>query len=198
MPFVSAELWQALPGGAGGDIALEPFPPLRPGCRKAEEANRMECLQEIIVAVRTMRAELNISPAKKLCCLLRPADDAQRALLEQNRHMIASLARLDTLDIGRQLAIPKASASSVAQGCEVVMPLAGAVDLTAELARLDRELAGIGKDLAAAQMKLANQSFVERAPAAVVERERERSRELADSRAKLEALRQRFANAMES
>ena len=197
MPFVSAELWQALPGGAGGDVALERFPPLRPGCRKAEEAKRMEFIQESIVAVRTMRAELNIAPAKKLRCILRPADAAQHALLEQNRHMFETLARLEKLDIGQQLAIPKASASSVVQGCEIVMPLAGAVDLASELARLDKELARIGKDLAAVQMKLANQSFVERAPAVVVERERERSRELADSRTKLAALRQRFAGAME-
>jgi len=197
MPFVSAELWQALPGGAGGDVARELFPPLRPGCRKAEEAKRMEFIQESIVAVRTMRAELNIAPAKKLRCMLRPADAAQHVLLEQNRHMFETLARLEKLDIRQQLAIPKASASSVVQGCEVVMPLAGAVDLASELARLDKELARIGKDLAAVQMKLANQSFVERAPAVVVERERERSRELADNRTKLAALRQRFADAME-
>ena len=198
MPFVSAEIWQALPGGAGGDIALERFPPLRPGCRKAEEAGRMEFMQEVIVAVRTLRSELGIPPAKKLTCILRPADGAQRALLAQNRHMIELLARLEKLDIGQEVDIPKASASSVAQGCEVVVPLAGAVDLAAELARLDKELAGIGKELAAVQMKLANPSFVERAPAEVVQRERERSRELADAESKLAALRQRFANAMQA
>jgi valyl-tRNA synthetase len=196
MPFVSAEIWQALPGGAGGDIALEPFPPLRPGCRKAEEAGRMEFMQEVIVAVRTMRAELGIPPAKKLTCVLRPADAAQTELLERNRRMIEVLARLETLDIGQGLGVPNASASSVAQGCEIVVPLAGAVDLAAELARLDKELAGIDKDLAAVQAKLANQSFVERAPAEVVQRERERGQELADARTKLESLRRRFADAV--
>jgi valyl-tRNA synthetase len=195
MPFVSAEIWQALPGGAGGDITRELFPPLRPGCRKAAEASRMEFMQELIVAVRTMRAELGIPPAKRLICILRPADAGQRALLEQNRQMIEVLARLEKLDIGQDLAIPKTSASSVAQGCEVVVPLAGAVDLAAELVRLDKELAGIDKDLAAVHAKLANQAFVERAPAEVVQRERERGQELADARTKLEALRRRFADA---
>ena len=198
MPFVSAEIWQALPGGAGGDIALEPFPPLRPGCSKAEEAGRMEFMREAIVAVRTMRAELGISPGKRLACILRPADAAQRALLERNRQMIEVMARLETLDIGQELDIPKASASSVVQGCEVVVPLVGAVDLASELARLDKELAGLGKELTAVEMKLANQAFVERAPADVVQRERERSQELADTRSKLEVLRQRFADAMHS
>jgi len=198
MPFVSAEIWQALPGGAGKDIALELFPPLRPGCRKAEEAGHMEFIQETIVAVRTMRAELGISPAKKLACILRSTDAAQLELLKQNCRMIEVLARLDKLDIGQAFDIPKASASSVVQGCEVVVPLAGAMDLASELARLDKELARLGKDLVAAQMKLANQSFVERASADVVERERARSQELADARRKLEALRRRFADAMES
>ena len=197
MPFVSAEIWRALPGGAGEDIALERFPPMRPGCRKPEEAGRMAFLQEIITAVRTLRAELGIAPAKKPDCILRPADAAQGELLERNRHMIEALARLGTLRIGRGVAIPKASASGVAQGCEVAVPLAGAVDPAAELARLDKELAALGKECAAVRMKLANPSFVERAPAAVVERERERERELADAGSKLEALRRRFADAME-
>jgi valyl-tRNA synthetase len=198
MPFVSAEIWQALPGGAGRDVALELFPPLRPGCRKAAEAGRMEFIQETIVAVRTMRAELGISPAKQMACILRPADAAQLVLLEQNRQMFEVLARLEKLDIGQQLDIPKASASSVVQGCEVVVPLAGSVDLVSELARLDKELARLGKELVAVQMKLANPSFMERAPAEVVERERERSQEFADAKTKLEVLRQRFADAMES
>ena len=197
MPFVSAEIWQALPGGANGDVAQELFPPLRPGCRKPEEAGRMEFIQETVVAVRTMRAELGISPAKKLACILRPADDAQRALLEQNRRMIETLARLETLDIGQNADIPKASASSVVQGCEVIMLLAGAMDFASELVRLDKELARLGKDLVAVQMKLANASFVERAPAEVVERERGRSQELADAKTKLAVLRQRFADALE-
>jgi valyl-tRNA synthetase len=197
MPFVSAEIWQALPGGAGGDLALELFPPSRPGCRKAEEAGRMDCIQEVIVAVRTMRAELGISPAKKLACILRPADAAQLALFTHNRGMIEVLARLEKLDIGQEFDIPRASASGVAQGCEIVVPLAGAVDLASELARLDKELAGLAADLAVVQKKLANRSFVERAPAEVVNRERERSRELDGAREKLVTLRRRFADAMQ-
>ncbi len=196
MPFVTAEIWEALPGGAGSDIAVELYPPSRPGCLKAERAARMEFIQEAIVAVRTMRAELGISPAKKLACLLRPAQAEQAALLEANRRMLETLARLESLEIGQDLHAPKASASSVVQGCEVIVPLAGAVDLNAELARLDKELAKIDKEAAAVRGKLANGSFVERAPAEVVERERVRAGELDDARAKLQALRRRFEEAL--
>jgi valyl-tRNA synthetase len=173
---------------------------LRPGCRKAEEADRMEFIQETIVAVRTIRSELNIPPAKKLACILRTADAAQCALLEQNRRMIEVLARLETLDIeqatGQRCDIPKDSATGVVRGCELVVPLGGAVDLASELARLDKELARLDKEHVAVQMKLANQSFMERAPAGVVQRERERNQELADARTKLEAQRRRFTDAM--
>jgi valyl-tRNA synthetase len=196
MPFVSAEIWEFLPGGAGKDIAGELFPPLRPACRNAEQAGRMECLQEIVVAVRTIRAELGIVPSRKLACLLRPADDEQEELLEENRHILEALAGLERLDIGRKLEVPRASASGIARGCEVVVPLAGAVDPAAELSRLGRELAGLDKELAALRMKLANRSFLERAPAEVVERECARNRELADARARLETLRRRFAEAV--
>lgn len=155
----------------------------------------MEYIQEIIVAVRTIRAELGIAPAKKLSCLLRPENDEQAACLARNRHMIESLARLEPLVVDRKTEIPKASASAVVQGCEVVVLLAGAVDLTAELARLDKEITKIYKESTVIQNKLANSSFIERAPAEVVERERSRGRELAGAAAKLEELRARFARA---
>ena len=194
IPFVSAEIWEALPGGAEKELALERFPVPRPFCRKPEDAGRMEYIREIIVAVRTIRAELGIAPSRRLFCLLQPAHAEQAELLEQNRQIVENLARLEKLGIGRAEA-PKASASAVVQGCEVVIPLAGAVDLGVELARLDKELAGIAKERAAVRAKLENASFVERAPREVVERERARARELDENGKKLEALRLRFAEA---
>ena len=74
--------------------------------------------------------------------------------------------------------------------------LRGAVDLAGELARLDKEMQKLEKDLAGVNAKLGNEGFVSRAPAEVVARERERAAQLADSREKLTALRQRFAEAL--
>ena len=156
----------------------------------------MELVQGVIVAVRTIKAELNISPAHKVSLLLHPTDEAQAALLEAGRAMIVTLARLEDLSIGTDLAAPKASASSVVSGCQVIVPLKGAVDLNGELARLDKELAKLEKDVAGVQAKLHNESFVSRAPAEVVARERERAEALLDNRAKLLALRERFREAL--
>ena len=156
----------------------------------------MELIQGIIVAVRTIKAELNISPAHKVSLLLHPVDDAQAALLDHARPMMMTLARLESLEIGTDLAAPKASASAVVDGCQVIVPLKGAVDLQGELARLDKELAKLDKDLIGVQTKLHNESFVSRAPAEVVERERARAATLLDNKTKLVALRQRFSEAL--
>ena len=199
MPFVTAEIWAALPVAAGEkatDIALEPYPAARPGCVRPDEAARMELIQGVIVAVRTIKAELNISPARKVRLLLQPVDGAQMALLEANRHMIETLARLESLDMRLDLEAPRASASAVVLGCQVIVPLRGTVDLAGEMARLDKELAKLEKDIVGANKRLQNESFVLRAPANVVGAERERAARLADSKAKLEALRARFAEAV--
>lgn len=196
VPFVTAEIWQALPGGAGEDIARELYPAARPGCRKPQEAARMEFVQEVVVAVRTIRAELNISPSLRLNVLLRPADAEQRAALEEAAGMIRPLARLEKIIIDDAVEPPKASASSVVRGCRLAVPLSGAVDLTGELVRLDKELGKLDKDLTALNMKLANESFVSRAPTDVVARERERAAQMRDARTTLEALKVRFTEAL--
>ena len=197
MPFVTAEIWQALPGGAGQDLALELYPAARPQCEKPAEAARMEFIQETIVAVRTIRSELNISPSLRLKLLLHPVDAAQAAVLEASRQLILTLARLDDMTVGADVHAPKASASHVVQGCQVIVPLEGAVDFEAELARLDKELAKIVKDLEGLQKRLANGSFTSRAPKDVVEKERARAESLLDAKHKLDALKQRFTEAMQ-
>lgn len=199
MPFVTAEIWAALPVPAGEkstDLACELYPALRPACVRPAEAARMELVQGIIVAVRTIKAELGISPAHRVGLLLHPVDAAQQALLEENRDRMLTLARLEELTVGADVQAPKASASAVVEGCQVIVPLRGAVDLNGELARLDKELAKLEKDIVGVNKKLSNESFISRAPADVVERERERAGKLLDAKAKLEALRTRFAEAL--
>ena len=82
------------------------------------------------------------------------------------------------------------------EGCQVIVPLKGAVDLNGELARLDKEIAKLEKDVVGVNMKLSNESFVSRAPADVVARERERAEKLLDAKEKMQALRTRFAEAL--
>ena len=198
MPFVTAEIWQALPGHADEDIATLPYPEMRPGCVKPDDAERMEFLQDVIVAVRTIKAELGIAPGHKVSLKLHPASEEQSALLEASRAVIASLARLEDMEIGLSIQAPKASASSVVKGCQIIVPLKGNVDLQSEVARLDKEL---GKTEAALQVvakKLSNENFVSRAKPEIVQQERDREAVLKDNLEKLRALKERFISVLNS
>ncbi len=196
IPFVTAEVWNSLPGHEGTDIATQLYPEARPQCVKKRESDEMIFLQEAISAIRTIRAELNIKPSYRLTVVLRPASDEQAALLEANRGFF-DLARLESLTIDSNAHAPKASASNVVRGCEVIVLLSGAVDFQAELARLDKEIGKVDKDLVALDAKLSNENFVKRAPADLVDSEKARHTELIDKKAKMQALQKRFKEAME-
>lgn len=197
MPFVTAEIWNVLPGVDTEDISRELYPAARPECRDAKASHRMSLVQESIVAIRTIKAELGISPSVRLKALIRTASDEDFADLTASHDLICALARLDDFTLGADVKGPKASASAVVQGNEIIVPLQGLVDFEAELARVDKELAKIDKEREKIAAKLSNESFVSRAPAAIVEKDRAAAAELAVAREKLEKLRERFVNAGE-
>ncbi|MGE4298792.1 MAG: valine--tRNA ligase [Desulfovibrionaceae bacterium] len=195
MPFVTAEIWTYLPGCHDADLALEPYPAAAPERADATLEERMALLQETVVAVRNIRGELNIGPAKELDLIIRPASDLDHGRLLEMGDMIRHLARVGKLDVRPDAAAPKASASAVVRGNECRVPLKGLIDFDAELARLDKELGKADKELLAVEKKLANQGFVAKAPADVVQKEREKADALAEKKTKLAALRDRMAEA---
>ncbi len=197
MPFITAEVWNVLPGMEQHDIATEPYPPLRPQCECKATEEAMELVQNTIVAVRTIKAELNIAPSAKMDALIRTASAEMRTLYEENIEIMQFLARLETIAIGDDLHAPKASASAVVGGNEIILPLAGHVNFADELARLDKELGKVEKDLKQVTGKLRNESFVAKAPAEIVQKEKDRAKELEETLEKLERLQQRFRDAME-
>ena len=197
VPFISAEVWQAMPGHEDRpDIAREAFPAARSGCLRPEDAARMEMIQEAISAVRTIRAELNIAPSLKLTAIVRPVDAEAAGVLEAHREMLLVLARLEKLTIDAAAEAPRVAASQVACGNEIIIPLSGAVDFAAETARLEKELAKLDKEHAMLAGKLGNENYVSRAPVEVVERDKARVIELADAKLKLAALKERFAEGL--
>ena len=205
VPFITSEIWDALPGAAqepaphgvtgAPSLADAPFPPARNAAPYAEDATRMEMAQAAIVAVRTIRAELNIAPSLKLTAIIRPADEVAHKTLEDQREVIMVLARLESLCIDPAAEAPKVSASDVACGNEIIVPLSGAMDFAAEVARLDKELTKINKEHAMLAGKLANENYVQKAPQDVVERDKARVAELDDARKKLLTLKERFGGA---
>ncbi len=196
IPFVTSEIWQALPGLSTSELALEPYPTPRPHIPAAftERAQSMAFVQDCISAIRTIRAELNIKPSATLTVDICP-NPAQSMVLNSARHWFTTLARVETLNLVSSTAhAPKASASTVIDGAEIIVHLAGLVDFDAELARLAKEITKTEKDQASLAAKLAT-NFAERAPADVVEAERTRLQGLDDTLKKLTALQERFKSA---
>jgi valyl-tRNA synthetase len=192
MPFVTQEIWQHLPGRADSDISKALYPPARPGHINPEVVRGMGLVQQVVISVRNIRSELSIAPGQKLACLVRTSDPQDLSVLRDNSQLIVLLARLSQFEAGPDITAPKASASAAAGGNAVFVPLAGAVDFEAELARLDKELAKVSKDVEIVDRKLANEDFISRAPAEVVAKEQEKSQAMRDRMQKLRELKERI------
>ncbi|MBQ4133362.1 MAG: valine--tRNA ligase [Desulfovibrionaceae bacterium] len=195
MPFITAEIWRTMPGHQSGDIAREAFPPSHAEWVDAEAAAGMELVKGVISAVRTIRAELNIAPSHRLRLLIRPQSPAHAAILRENEVMILTLARLESMEISADLNAPKASASAVCEGNEVIVPLHGAIDFAVELARMDKEFLKLEKEHKMLSGKLKNENFLAKAPREIVEHDQARVKELTEAMAKLDSLRSRFREA---
>ncbi|XPV76711.1 MAG: valine--tRNA ligase [Desulfovibrio sp.] len=196
MPYVTQEIWTALPDTEKDDIATMLYPEARADLISKETAEEMVLFQEIVSGTRNIRTELGIEPARRLSLLIKTGSEEHKALLEKSVELIKVLARIDNIEIGAEVTAPKASGSTVVQGNELYVPLEGIVDFDAELARLDKETGKLDKELGRVKGKLSNSNFVDKAPAAVVEKERGILAELEEKHEKLLKLRERLQSAM--
>ncbi len=182
LPFITEELWQAvapLAGKEGKSIMLAAYPEVDAGRADPAAQAEMAGLKDLVDAVRNLRGEMNLSPAQKVPVYLE--GDAVRA--SAYAPYMAALGRLSGVEA--VAALPEGDAPvSVVGDWRVMLHIE--VDREAEKARLDKEIARLEGEIAKANGKLSNASFVDKAPAAVVDQERKR---LADFGAILEKLR---------
>ncbi|WP_040243009.1 valine--tRNA ligase [Chromohalobacter japonicus] len=199
MPFISEEIWQRvapLAGThAGGDdsIMAQPWPQADQS-RIDENATRdIEWLKGVIIAVRNIRAEMNIAPGKPLEALLTKGAEADRERLEAYRLFLSKLAKLDSitwLDDPDQAPL---AATQLVGDMEVLVPMAGLIDKDAELARLAKEIDKQDKFIGGIEKKLGNEGFISKAPAEVVEKERAKLADAQASRQHLSEQRDKIA-----
>lgn len=178
MPFITEEIWQRLPR-RGPTIMLAPWPVYRAEQRDQTAEAEMETLMEIIRAIRHIRNEMNVPPGKKADAVLVAPQEAVRRLAGAWPCYIEGLAACRLQVVSALAEKPAQAAHAVAGGVEIYVPLKGLIDLDRETARLEKELAALGKDLAKVRGKLGNAAFLSKAPAAVVEKERAKEAELA-------------------
>jgi valyl-tRNA synthetase len=177
MPFITEEIWQTvapLAGKSGATIMLQHYPVAdEKGVDSAANAD-IEWLKGVIVGVRNIRGEMNIPPGKALTLMLANGNEHDKARLDANTQFLKKLAKLDDiiwLAAGEEAPV---AATALVGELEILVPMADLIDKDAELARLGREVEKLEKDVARIQGKLGNASFVDKAPAAVVEKEREK------------------------
>jgi len=184
MPFLTEELWHALPGTTG-DICVAPWPvPARGGASPSSEA-KIALLKEVVGAIRNLRSEMNIAPARKAPILIR-ADGRDMDLLRELREWILLLGRGESLEVSPGVQKPEIAASAVVRGHEIFLPLAGLIDVEIEVKRLQKEYDRVLREFDVSRRKLQNDDFLGKAKKDVVDREREKFESLGTTKEKLE------------
>jgi valyl-tRNA synthetase len=181
MPYITETIWQRvkpLAGVTGDTIMLASFPTYQADNVDATAMADLEWVKQIIVAVRNIRAELNIAPSKPLNALVRGVSYQDRIRLEANQTFFASLAKLATITILEEGETAPMSSTQLVGNMELLIPMAGLIDVGAEMARLDKQLEKLAQEIARIEGKLSNQGFVAKAPAAVIDKERAKMADL--------------------
>ncbi len=187
IPFITEEIADKIPGN-GNTIVSGPFPIFDRFRIDPESEAEMGLIMELITSVRTIRAEMNLPPSKKLPVIVYPSTRDEQALVELNRKMIAVLGRMsemELLDPNKPLRAPGMSATAVVGNMRVFVPLEGIVDPDAEIARLDKEIAKIEKELSTVEKKLSNENFLSKAKPEAVQKQQDRKEVLSSKKSGL-------------
>ncbi len=196
MPFITEEIWQALPGNQKSGncelgtvqaetIMLAEYPEVCAQRSFPEAAADMEKVMAVISGIRNVRGEMEVPPSKEIAVILSCACEESRILMKHNENSIIGLARVGDLAIGINIEKPEDASLQVAGDLQIFVPLKGMVDVVAEAERLNKEIGKIEKEIEMFSKKLENPSFVDRAPADVVAKEREKLTEAAAKKALL-------------
>ncbi len=183
MPFITEEIWQKL-GAKGETIMLEEFPTSNEILININDENSFEYLQSVISALRNIRAEINISPAKEVCAILKTNKDSEIKTLENNKTFLIKLAKLESLEFG-DVQKPQGAAFRVVKDSELYVSLAGLLDPEVEIKKIETQISKVEKELAKVNGKLSNEKFTSKAPTHILEREKKIQKEYQDKLDKL-------------
>jgi valyl-tRNA synthetase len=190
IPFITEEIWQRvapLAAVSGETIMLRPYPVGNEANIDAAAIKEAEWIQAVVSGIRNIRGEMNITPGKPLPILMQGGSHQDRNYLDRNRVTLAQLARLADITWLSVSESPPDSATALVGDLKILVPFGSFIDKDAELKRLQREMDKLDSDLAKARSKLSNSNFVDKAPAVVVDKERQR---VADMEAALGSLKE--------
>ena len=155
-------------------IMLQPFPIYRKALINDSAEAEMAWVMQFILGVRKIKGEMDISPGKPVPVLLADSNENDRAWAVKHRAYLDFLARTESIGVLEPGEAGPESATALVGGMKVLIPLAGLIDKDAELARLEKEMGRLRQDIERTEKKLANPSFVDKAPEAVVQKERDK------------------------
>jgi len=184
MPFISEEIWQHLPH-VGDTITLAAWPVYDAALEAPDAVKEMELLMDAIRAVRNIRAEVNVPMSKKIELLIKPSGEAEAAILERNEEFLKRFCGTSLLETGLAVSAPDKAMTAIVTGAELYLPLAGLIDISQEIARLEKEIQHLNSEVERVEKKLSNAGFVAKAPARVIEEEKEKMADYAEKRDKV-------------
>ncbi|MBU3056897.1 valine--tRNA ligase [Pseudomonas indica] len=197
MPFITEEIWQrikAQAGKQGETIMLQPWPVANEARIDAAAEDDIAWVKAFMLGVRQIRGEMSISMAKRIDVVLNNASAEDRRRLAENEPLLKKLAKLESVRILEAGEEAPLAATALVGEMEVLVPMAGLIDKDAELARLDKEIQRLGGEVQRVGGKLSNASFVDKAPAEVIAKERAKLAEAELALGKLNEQRERIAS----
>ena len=199
MPFVTEAIWQQLTDrlpdgspGADGSLMVARYPGRRDGIVDERAESEVETVMELVRAVRNLRAEFRIQPGRTIAATVDSAGSI--GVMMEEAGAIGALASIDPLTFGADGTDGADGASLVLTSSTVSVPLAGLVDVGAEIERLESELASLGASAARLERRLDDEQFLTKAPPEVVERERERLSGLMERRERVRTILERLGS----
>ncbi len=184
VPFISEEIWQTL-NEEPESICIAPFP--QPGARAPEAEEDMERFREVVGAVRTIRAELNVPQSARLTVFVKTSSRKLANLIREKTEALNALTNVEAWQVGEDLSAPAGSARQVLADADLFVPLAEWIDIEVERARLRKELTQVEADLKKVEKNLGNAAFLKRAPRPVVEKEESKREEFVAKKKRLQA-----------
>lgn len=180
MPFITEEIWQRVKDLAGvpqdnsETIMRQPWPQADPALLDPAATSEMEWVMQFILGIRSIKGEMNIAPGKPVPVLLANTGENDRRYAEQHRAYLDFLARVESVVVLPEGDTGPESATALIGNMKILIPLAGLIDKEAELARLDKEIGKLQNDISRTAKKLENANFVDKAPEAVVQKEKDK------------------------
>ena len=196
IPFITEELWQRvapLADVSGDTIMLCPYPQPDQELIDVAAIEELEWVKQFVMGIRQIRSEMDIKPGQPLPLLCQNGSQLDKQRLEGNESLLLALAKLESISWLETDDQAPESATSLVGEMNLLIPLAGLIDKDAELLRLQKNIVKLEQEVQRIEAKLGNDSFVEKAPAAVVDKEKDKMAEAISALASLKSQAERIA-----